>query len=198
MVSFSLLAAPGPISLLIVSCTLSFGRNRAAAIIPGSILGDFVTMSLSLVGAGIVVTKYPFLFDFLKFGGAIILFVIGFSTFAKARKKIYMGGAFERATASSLFLKGFVLSALHPSGFVFFTAFAPQFIEPSGSFMKQAALLIITFLSIAGLTGFIWLFGASYIRKMVVQTGVLRNFQKFNGLLLMGFSVILMILLMIS
>ena len=47
-----LLATPGPTILLVVSYALAQGRGVAVAVVGGSILGDLLAMSATLLGLG--------------------------------------------------------------------------------------------------------------------------------------------------
>lgn len=188
-VSFALLASPGPITLLTASYAMSLGRRRAAVIIPGALLGDLVAMSASLCGVGLIVLQFPHALSALKLCGAAVLIWLGYKTLSK--------GDFQRlskpsasASVRRVFWSGFALAALHPSGFVFFTSFAPQFVAQERPFLAQAVLLTATFLAIGGLTLLAWLLVADKGRHLLdnVRSQVL--VRRGSGVVLVTLGVL--------
>jgi threonine/homoserine/homoserine lactone efflux protein len=49
-----LLATPGPTILLVLSYTLAQGRGVALAVVAGVMLGDFLAMTATLLGHGVI------------------------------------------------------------------------------------------------------------------------------------------------
>ena len=165
-VSFALLGSPGPITLLTASYALSLGRARAAVIIPGALLGDFVAMSASLYGVGLIVGQFPQALSALKLCGAGVLIWLGYKALSQSNSEQLATTQSSNVSLRTVFWSGFALSALHPSGFVFFTSFAPQFVAQERPFFVQALMLTVTFLTIGGLTLFAWLFVADKGRRL--------------------------------
>lgn len=184
LISAALVATPGPITLFIMSSTLSLGRRKAARIIPGVLMGDLLALSASLLGADLVLSRYPYLFTGLKVTGAAILILLGLRAII-ALSDAPIGDATQPPNGNRrLFFGGFALAALHPSGFVFFTAFAPQFVDPSAPFTQQATILIATFLTIVGLSGLCWLHGVELTQRLLVTDRAHHIIQLGGGILL--------------
>src|SRR5690242_17486815 len=72
-----LLAIPGPTVLLVISYALGHGRRAAWGTVAGVTLGDFTSMTASLVGLGAVLATSATLFTALKWAGAIYLIYLG-------------------------------------------------------------------------------------------------------------------------
>ncbi len=190
VVNFTLLVTPGPITFFIMSSTLSLGRRRAIAIIPGVVLGDLIAMTASLFGAGLLMSQSPHIFFLLKIVGAIVLLVLGlrmiFSAIPRFQPEIVQS---SRARAR-LFFAGFAMAVLHPSGFIFFTAFAPQFIDPAQPFLFQSTILLSTFLILGGLTSLGWLYAVDRLKALLSEGAALRRLQQLGGLLLVLVSLL--------
>src|SRR5579859_2119783 len=72
-----LLAIPGPTVLLVVSYALGHGRRAAGSTVAGVLLGDFTSMTASLLGMGAVLAASATLFSVLKWIGAVYLIYLG-------------------------------------------------------------------------------------------------------------------------
>ena len=73
-----LLITPGPTILLVVSYALSIGRIEALAMVAGVGLGDFIAMSLSLIGLGALLAASATAFIIMKWVGAAYLAYMGY------------------------------------------------------------------------------------------------------------------------
>lgn len=190
LVSVALLSMPGPITLFVISSSLNHGKRRAAIIIPGVMLGDSVAMICSLFGLGVVIAQRPMMLTVVKSLGALILLIIGIRSIAKAQQINSDRNLPAKVETTRLFAAGFGLAALHPSSFVFFTAFAPQFIDPSRSFSIQAFMLVATFLLVGGIVSSVWLLIADSARNLITNEVTLRHFQEIGGALIIVFSLV--------
>ena len=188
LTSLVLLSAPGPVTVVAASYALSVGRSKAFAIVPATILGDLVAMSLSLLGLGVVVKRYPVLFDGFKLLGGTILILLGL---AVLRRPIPSGPKVDTSinlSVGKIFWTGFALTALHPGGFVFFTSFAPQFIDQARPFVPQALAMTVTFALAGGLTVSSWLMFADVARRLATSESSSRRLKLVGGLVLLTFG----------
>src|SRR5215470_14929556 len=72
-----LLAIPGPTVLLVISYALGHGRRSAHATVAGVALGDFTSMTASMLGLGALLAASAALFTALKWIGAAYLVYLG-------------------------------------------------------------------------------------------------------------------------
>ena len=70
---------PGPNIVLTINYAIRDGRRTGLATIPGVVLGAFIAMSLSLLGAGAILATSAFLFTLLKLVGALYLIWLAYS-----------------------------------------------------------------------------------------------------------------------
>ena len=81
-------------------------------------------------------------------------------------------------------------TALNPKSNTFFVAFVPQFIDPSASFAPQAAILITTFVGIAGVNALIFALAANAMRSRITRPKVQMWLTRAGGATLVGMGLL--------
>ncbi|GGE29629.1 lysine transporter LysE [Agaricicola taiwanensis] len=180
-----MLLIPGPTALLVVSYALGQGRRSALATAAGVVLGDFLAMTLSLVGVGALLMASATLFTLVKWIGAAYLVWLGIKLW---RAKPSAGDA-APASQTRMFGHAFAVTALNPKSIVFFIAFLPQFIDPAVSLLPQVAILEVTFLALSGLNALFYALVASQAHRAIRSDNVLRTINRAGGSLLIGAGV---------
>jgi threonine/homoserine/homoserine lactone efflux protein len=167
-VSFVGIATPGPTVLLALTNGSRYGVRRACAGMAGAVLSDFVLIGAVAIGLGALLAASEFWFSVLKYAGAAYLAFLGIMML---RSKGTIGSALksqaEDGTGSlfSIGLKSFMVAATNPKGYLFFSAFLPQFIDPSMPQAVQYALLGVVFASLDFLIMFCYaVFGSQAVR----------------------------------
>lgn len=152
LVSFIGIATPGPTVLLALTNGSRFGVRRALIGMVGAVLSDFV-----LIGAG-----------YLAFLGIMLLR-------SKGTLNETLHGAVENGsgTARAIFLKSFLVAVTNPKGYLFFSAFLPQFITAAEPQIPQYALLALVFASIDFLVMAGYAALGSQAVKVLKQSGAL-------------------------
>lgn len=181
-----ILATPGPTVTLAVSFALNSGRRAVWVTVLGATLGDFTAMTLSLVGAGAVLSASATLFSLLKFVGAIYLIWLGVQLY---RIDPQPGGSDQPATSTSgwqMFRSAFTVTALHPGGFVFFISFVPQFVNPDRPALPQFMLLEATFLSLVAAIISLWALSAVVLRRQFYKPAIRKLFNRTGGSILVA------------
>jgi threonine/homoserine/homoserine lactone efflux protein len=146
--SAAILAIPGPTILLVASYAIGLGWRVAAPMAAGVALGDFVAMTVSLLGLGALLTGSAALFTAVKTVGALYMMWLGLKLI-RSGASVEAGGRRDAAGPQRMFGHAFVVTALNPKSILFFVAFVPQFLDPAAPFAPQAAILIATFVSLA-------------------------------------------------
>ncbi len=172
--SAAVVLIPGPNIILTISYALRGGRTTGWATIPGVVAGAFVAMTLSLLGAGAVVTTSATLFTFLKVAGAIYLLWLAFHLWTSPADKVTLTGPCTAHSKRSMFREAFLVSILNPKGPIFYLAFVPQFINAEGLIFRQFVILIVTFLGVAAINGLIWLLFSSVLRPYLSKPKALK------------------------
>ncbi|MFW2542465.1 LysE family translocator [Primorskyibacter sp. 2E107] len=187
--STALLLIPGPTVLLVLSYALSKGRSVAMASAAGVATGDFIAMSLSLLGLGALVATSAALFTALKWIGAAYLIWLGIKLLRSAPSTGLNLPAAE-VTAKGVFTHNALVTALNPKSIAFFIAFVPQFIDASASLLPQFAILIATFVSLAALNALAYALAADRLRRTIARPSVITWLTRAGGATLIAMGVL--------
>ncbi|MGV1789758.1 LysE family translocator [Rhizobium sp. A37_96] len=169
-VSFIGIATPGPTVLLALTNGSRFGVRRALPGMVGAVLSDAVLISAVAIGLGALLAASEFWFSALKWVGAAYLAFLGIMML---RSKGTIDGALQagasqpRGTVFSIGLKSFMVAVTNPKGYLFFSAFLPQFIDPAAPQMQQYIVLggIFAALDFAIMFGYA-VFGSQAVRVL--------------------------------
>ena len=184
--SAALLAIPGPTVTIVVGYAISGGRSAALASIGGVVLGDFVAMTASLLGAGAILATSATLFTILKFAGALYLIWLGIRMW-RTPSPIRQADV-ERTAPSkrSVFWNCFLVTALNPKDILFFVAFVPQFIVPGEPVLAQFVLLEATFLTMVAVNIAIWSLSAGHLGSRFATPLRMKLLNRIGGSFLIG------------
>ncbi|MBB3350684.1 threonine/homoserine/homoserine lactone efflux protein [Rhizobium sp. BK049] len=166
-VSFVGIATPGPTVLLALTNGSRHGLRRAVAGMVGAVLSDFVLIGAVAVGLGALLAASEFCFSMLKWAGAAYLAFLGIMLL-RSKGTIDAALKSDEAAARSTFslgLKSFMVAATNPKGYLFFSAFLPQFIEPTQPQTAQYLLLALVF----AVLDFIIMFGYAFFGSQAVR-----------------------------
>ncbi len=150
IVAFIGIATPGPTVLLALTNGSRFGVRASLPGMAGAVLSDFVLISAVALGLGALLAASEFWFSTIKWVGVAYLAYLGIrllrskGTFALPDKQ----NASSRASARAIFLRSLLVAVTNPKGYLFFSAFLPQFIVSTEPQLPQYMALAITFASI--------------------------------------------------
>jgi threonine/homoserine/homoserine lactone efflux protein len=144
------IATPGPTVLLALTNGSRFGVRASLPGMAGAVLSDFVLICAVAVGLGALLAASEFWFSVVKWVGVAYLAYLGIrllrskGTLAVPDEQRTAGQASPRA----IFLRSLLVAVTNPKGYLFFSAFLPQFIVPSEPQLVQYAALAVTFATI--------------------------------------------------
>lgn len=189
-----LLLIPGPTVLLVIGYALSDGRRSALSVLTGVALGDFVAMSLSVVGLGALLAASATAFTVLKWVGAAYLVYLGVMMWRRppplADDLVADDLVAEpRSSDAAKLGHAFMVTVLNPKSIAFFVAFVPQFISPAAPMVAQVSVLVATFVALAVATNFAYAMAAGILRERVRAPNVLRAFNRIGGTVLIGAGI---------
>jgi threonine/homoserine/homoserine lactone efflux protein len=178
----AMLLIPGPTILLVVGQSLGGGVRNALPLAAGVALGDLTAMTFSLAGLGALLATSATLFTALKWAGAAYLVWLGIRLWrapvtAEAMPPLAPGRAMRQA---------WLVTALNPKSLAFFVAFVPLFIDASLPFAPQAAILVASFVALAGLNAFGYALLAGRLSGAVRRPRVRRALNRAGGAVLVG------------
>ncbi|NLR99656.1 LysE family translocator [Rhizobium sp. P38BS-XIX] len=150
-VSFIGIATPGPTVLLALTNGSRFGVRRALPGMVGAVLSDAVLISAVAIGLGALLAASEFWFSALKWVGAAYLAFLGIMMLRSKGtidSVLQASGNQPQGTAFSIGLKSFMVAVTNPKGYLFFSAFLPQFLEPAAPQLQQYVVLGAIFASL--------------------------------------------------
>jgi threonine/homoserine/homoserine lactone efflux protein len=182
--SLALLAIPGPVVMLLLGYAVGHGRRAALAAVPGVLLGDFTSMTISLLGAGAVLSASASIFFGLKLAGAAYLVWLGVGLWRRNSTLT------ERPKADydpvKAFRDAFLVTALNPKDIVFFVAFLPQFISSARPFFRQIATIELTFLTLILISNSAWIVLGATLSGYLRTPRHIRTANRFGAFWLVG------------
>jgi threonine/homoserine/homoserine lactone efflux protein len=150
VVAFVGIATPGPTVLLALTNGSRFGVRASLPGLAGAVLSDFVLISAVAVGLGALLAASEFWFSVVKWVGVVYLAYLGVRLL---RSKGTLAALDEQRTSSrgsakAIFLRSLLVAVTNPKGYLFFSAFLPQFIVPTEPQLAQYVALAVTFATI--------------------------------------------------
>ena len=183
-----LCAIPGPTIILVISYALGHGRRAAMPLVAGVALGDFTSMTASMLGLGAILAASAELFMALKWIGAAYLVYLGVRLF---RAPVNDGSIADAPSVPpmKMFLHAWAVTALNPKSIVFFVAFLPQFLDLSKPLIGQMIVFELTFLAVAMINASLYALAASGARSTIRKPGVQRAVNRIGGSLIVGLGI---------
>jgi threonine/homoserine/homoserine lactone efflux protein len=167
LVAFIGIATPGPTVLLALANGSRFGVRRAVAGMMGAVASDFVLIAAVAIGLGALLSASELAFSIVKWIGVAYLTFLG-AMLLRSRGGLDAptdSGGRGTASARAIFLKSFLVAVTNPKGYLFFTAFLPQFITPDAPLLPQYAILAAIFATI----DFLVMFGYALLGSRAVR-----------------------------
>ncbi|RQU83121.1 LysE family translocator [Burkholderia cenocepacia] len=170
-VAFVGIATPGPTVLLALTNGSRYGVRRAAYGFAGAMLSDFVLVVAVALGLGALLLASAFWFSVVKWLGAAYLAYVGIRLLMSKGSLDVAAAQRSAGTASgrnaSIFAKSFLTAVTNPKGYLFFSAFLPQFLDPLAPLAPQYVALALTFALLDGVVMFGYaLLGARAVRLL--------------------------------
>jgi homoserine/homoserine lactone efflux protein len=145
-----IIIVPGPTVTLIIANSLSHGVRAGLLNVAGTQLG--IALMIALVGFGLasLIAALGWWWEVVRLAGAAYLIWLGVKLLRSSGR---LADA-QRAPAprGGFFLQGFLVAISNPKTLVFFGAFLPQFIDPTGSYIEQLVIMGVTAIVVAAVS----------------------------------------------
>lgn len=159
LLTFALLAlvvvmTPGPTVLLALSNGSRFGIATAGYGIAGAAISDAVLITAAGLGLGALLAASAFWFSVVKWIGVGYLVWLGVQMMRSSGQFEPVASPSEDNRSETLhnrvevFRKSFLVAVTNPKGYLFFTAFLPQFLTPTEAMFQQYLTLALTFIAV--------------------------------------------------
>ncbi|MDJ0953710.1 MAG: LysE family translocator [Acidimicrobiia bacterium] len=180
---------PGPSVMLGSAHGLRYGAVGTLPTIAGDLSANTLQMLAAALGLGAVITRSATTFTVIKWAGVAYLAWMGINHLRHARRDL--AGPADTPTSSRWlrFSHGFVTSASNPKAIVFFAALFPQFVSTSAGSAPiafQFLVLGMVFLTIDGLSVFLYAATAGRLSAWLSQRGRATTQRRLTGLVLIG------------
>lgn len=138
---------PGPTVTVIVANSLRYGARAGLLNVAGTQLGLGLMMLILVVGLSSVIAAMGWLFEWLRWAGAAYLVWLGYKLL-RSPEMIYQENT-KTIPRGGFLLQGFLVLMANPKALLWFGAFIPQFVDPSGNYVGQIILLGLTAMAVA-------------------------------------------------
>ena len=189
---FALNMAPGPNNLLSVSNATRYGYRRACVAGIGRLLAFAGMIALAAAGLAVVLQTSELLFYGIKIVGAGYLLYLAWQLW---RANPAAEDAVTAPTSGILALarQEFLVAAGNPKAILIFTAFLPQFVDPTRAITPQFMLLGVLFLLLEWIAISAYAYMGLHMRRWFAEPRGKRIFNRCcAGLLSAAASVLLM------
>jgi len=172
---------PGPTVILVIGQALSHGKTSVIPLVAGVLVGDFVAMSLSLLGLGVILATSATLFFVLKWFGVLYLIYLGIKTWRENPNIKDIEVKEDKNLKKNMFKSAFFVTALNPKDIMFFVAFLPQFVNSQEAVFPQLIILMLTFLFIVALNISLYTVFAGKISHKIQDYKARKKLNRIGG-----------------
>jgi threonine/homoserine/homoserine lactone efflux protein len=165
---------PGPTSLLAMANGTSRNGRLVAVGMAGAALSDILIIAAVGLGLGAMLMASQNLFLALKWLGVAYLAWLGIQLWRSQPRALDPATMAGGSRGGEVFWRSFSVALTNPKVLLFFTAFLPQFIDPSQPTLMQYALLALVSAVVDILVMGLYAAGGVQAAKILTQTGMRR------------------------
>ena len=165
---------PGPTSLLAMANGTSRNGRLVAVGMAGAALSDILIIAAVGLGLGAMLMASQNLFLALKWLGVAYLAWLGIQLWRSQPRALDPAAMAGGSRGAEVFWRSFSVALTNPKVLLFFTAFLPQFIDPSQPTLMQYALLALVSAVVDILVMGLYAAGGVQAAKVLTQTGMRR------------------------
>jgi homoserine/homoserine lactone efflux protein len=181
LITLVLILIPGPIVTLVIATSASKGMRAGLVTVAGTSSGNAVLLAVIALGLSWILQHALTVFETLRFVGAAYLIWLGIQVWRGAGRRAPMP-----ANQRVYFWRGFLVALSNPKTIAFFTAFLPQFVDPSLPAAPQLALMCAVSVLLATLSDSGWAILAGFGRIWLMQPARAKLLGRLSGLTLIG------------
>ena len=181
-ITLILVLTPGPIVTLVISTGATRGTRAALTTVAGSTLGNALLVTSIAAGLNFVIQYTAEIFEILRWVGAAYLIWLGVQAWrhAGAPAEDVPPGGHVHVT------RGFLVAITNPKSIAFFTAFLPQFIDPTLPVGRQLLVMCVTSLTVGGVLDSGWAVASGLGRAFFLKPQHNKLLDRISGSVLIG------------
>ncbi|WP_431227573.1 LysE family translocator [Burkholderia contaminans] len=185
-------AVPGPDMALVLQTSIGRGVRPGMAAAAGLSLARTAHVTLSACGVAALIRSAPWLYEVIRYGGALYLAYVAIQVF---RSPVFaLGDGDAAASAGALrqsFVKGLLTNLLNPKALLFCSVLLPQFVRPEAGPVVLQMFELGALLVAAGVCfDLACVFGASRIAAWMRAHPLAQTVQRWTfSAALIGFAL---------
>ncbi len=170
---------PGPNGLLALTHGALYGHKKTLYTVSGGAIGFVILIALSMFGIGALLQTSSHALTVLKWLGGVYLIWLGIQVWRAPGMQLSAVDKVPDKSSSDLFRLGLLAALSNPKVLLFFGAFLPQFIDPTGDLLVQFFYMAITFAVVEFFVEYILARIAYSIRPLLENSG--KRLNKISG-----------------
>jgi threonine/homoserine/homoserine lactone efflux protein len=178
-----IILVPGPTVTLIIANSIRHGARAGLANVVGTQIGLAITIGIVGMGLTSMIEGMGHWFEWVRMIGAVYLIWMGIQMF-RSRGGLNADGV-ARKPRSGFVLQGLLVALSNPKTLVFFGAFFPQFIEPTGNHPLQITVMGLTAMLCAAVSDSSYALAAGRAGRFF-SAGRIRLLSRVSGSFLVG------------
>ncbi|MGF6771473.1 threonine/homoserine/homoserine lactone efflux protein [Paraburkholderia sp. GAS199] len=186
-------AVPGPDMALVLQTSIGRGVRSGFAAAGGLGVARAVHVTLSACGVAALLRNAPWLYEIVRYGGAIYLAWVGIQIFRSPVFALPAGVPADTAASSlrASFVKGLLTNLLNPKALLFCSVLLPQFVRPeAGPVAFQMIELGVVLLLIGACFDAMYAIGAARIAGWMRAHPLAQTLQRWTfSAALIGFAL---------
>ena len=178
-----IILVPGPTVTLIIASSMRHGTRAGLLNVAGTQVGIAVMIVIAGIGLTTVIEAMGHWFEWVRLIGAAYLLWMGWQMI-RSSGRIEAGEA-PVAPRGGFFLQGLLVAVSNPKTLIFFGAFFPQFIDSTGDYALQIAVMGLTALICAAMSDSAYAVVGGRAGRMLSANRV-RLLSRISGSFLIG------------
>ncbi|WP_206997747.1 LysE family translocator [Trinickia mobilis] len=186
-------AMPGPDMALVLQTSIGRGARSGLAAAGGLAVSRATHVTLSACGVAALLQSAPWLYEAVRYGGAVYLAYVAIQIF---RSPVFALPAGDEADRSSrplraMFVKGLLTNLLNPKALLFCSVLLPQFVRPeAGPVALQVTELGILLVAAGATFDMVYAVGAARISNWMRSHPLAQTLQRWTfSAALIGFAL---------
>jgi threonine/homoserine/homoserine lactone efflux protein len=190
---FVVYAVPGPDMALVLQTSIGRGARTGLAAAGGLGLARATHVTLSACGVAALLRSAPWLYEVVRYGGAVYLAWVGIQIFRSPVFALPEGGASNAGPQPlrAAFVKGLLTNLLNPKALLFCSVLLPQFVRPeAGPVALQMVELGLVLLAVGACFDALYAIGAARIAGWMRTHPLAQTLQRWTfSAALIGFAL---------
>src|SRR4051812_48939612 len=184
VITLVLVVTPGPIVTLVIATGATQGVRAALVTVAGTVAGNALLVTAIAFGLSCILKSSAPLFEAIRWAGAAYLVWLGLQAWRHAGRPAEL-----EPPGRVHFWRGFLVALSNPKTIAFFTAFLPQFVDPSRPAEFQLAMMCAVSVVMAAVIDTIWGIAAGLGRAWFMKPARARLLGRASGAVLIGGGV---------